>query len=55
MASHIRPLKQRGDHTQPGSLTYTPYDDAVLGTAIGNDDSYVLQRSLELDRELVER
>ena len=27
----------------------------VLGTAIGNDDRYVLQRSLELAREFVER
>jgi hypothetical protein len=27
----------------------------VLGTAVGNDDRYVLQRSLELDWELVER
>jgi hypothetical protein len=27
----------------------------VLGTAVGNDDRYVLQRTLELDRQLVER
>jgi hypothetical protein len=27
----------------------------VLGTAVGNDDRYVLQRALELDRQIVER
>jgi hypothetical protein len=27
----------------------------VLGTAVGNDDRYVFQRTLELDRQLVER
>jgi hypothetical protein len=27
----------------------------VLGTAIGNDDRHMLQRSLELDRKLVKR
>jgi hypothetical protein len=27
----------------------------VLGTAVGNDNRYVLQRTLELDRQLVER
>ena len=27
----------------------------VLGTAVGNDDRYLLQRTLELDRQLVER
>jgi len=27
----------------------------VLGTAIGNDDRYVIQRTLKLDRQIVER
>ena len=38
--------------TQLGADVHTV--GVVLGTAVGNDDRYVLQRTLELDRQLVE-
>jgi len=27
----------------------------VLGTAIGNDDRYVIERTLKLDQQIIER
>ncbi|HXB65078.1 MAG TPA: hypothetical protein VNV42_09420 [Solirubrobacteraceae bacterium] len=38
---------------QPGADVHAVR--VVLGTTVGNDNRYVLQRSLELDREFVER
>jgi hypothetical protein len=39
--------------TQPGADVHAVR--VILRAAVGNDDRYVLQRSLELDREFVER
>jgi hypothetical protein len=44
--------EERGT-AQPGADVHTVR--VVLGTAVGNDDRHVLERSLELERELVER
>jgi hypothetical protein len=39
--------------TQPGADVHAVR--VVLGTPVGNDDRYVLQRTLKLDRQFVER
>ena len=44
---------EEGGTTQLGADVHAVR--VVLGTAVGNDNRYVLQRSLELDREPVER
>jgi len=38
---------------QPGADVHAVR--VVLGTAVGNDDRYVLQRTLELYRQIIER
>ena len=62
--AHERVAKDQDLVWQPAapevSATATPGADVhavsvVLGTTVGNDDRYVLERSLKLDREFVER
>ena len=47
------PTPEEGATTEPGADVHAIR--VVLATAVGNDDRYVLQSSLELGRELVER
>ncbi len=47
------PPPKKRHTTQPGANVHAV--GVVLVTAVGNDDRYVLQRTLELARQLVER